>query len=147
MTEFQTEIKDRLVQTLIRLRLAKLRQIVERTGHPLEDILFIKKLELGWRIGPIRPSPLKPREVISLTQAVRAVHYRGMQIHDNGDDGSEYRFGREVADILISKAIRPSTCANCCIGPGVAFALNLAFRRIHSAHSRATARCVILFRN
>ena len=100
MTEFQTKIKDRLAQTLIRLRLAKLSQIVERTGHPLEDILFIKKLELGWRIGPIRPSPLKPREVISLTQAVRAVHYRGMQIHDNGDDGSEYRFGREVAEYL-----------------------------------------------
>ena len=43
---------------------------------------------------------MKPREVISLTQAVRAVHYRGMQIHDNGDDGSEYRFGREVAEYL-----------------------------------------------
>jgi transcriptional regulator GlxA family with amidase domain len=54
MTEFQAEIKDRLAQTLIRLRLAKLRQIVERTGHPLEDILFIKKLELGWRLGHFR---------------------------------------------------------------------------------------------
>jgi hypothetical protein len=100
MTEFQAEIKDRLAQTLIRLRLAKLRQIVERTGHPLEDILFIKKLELGWRIGPARPFPLKPAEVTPLTQSVRAIHYRGAQIHDNWDDGSEYRFGREVAEYL-----------------------------------------------
>jgi hypothetical protein len=100
MTKFQTKIKDRLAQTLIRLRLAKLRQIVERTGHPLEDILFIKKLELGWRIGPIRPSPVKPREVAAITRAVRAVHYRGIQIYDNSDDGSEYRFGREVAEYL-----------------------------------------------
>jgi hypothetical protein len=100
MTEFQTKIKDRLAQTLIRLRLAKLSQIVERTGHPLEDILFIKKLELGWRIGPARPFPLKPAEVTPLTQAVRAIHYRGAQIHDNWNDGSEYRFGREVAEYL-----------------------------------------------
>jgi hypothetical protein len=100
MSEVQTKIEDRLMQTLIRLRLAKLRQIVERTGRSLEDVLYIKKLALGWRIGPIRPSPFKPREVTSLTQAVRAVHYRGMQIHDNWDDGSEYRFGREVAEYL-----------------------------------------------
>jgi hypothetical protein len=100
MSEVQTKIEDRLTQTLIRLRLAKLRQIVERTGRSLEDILYIKKQELGWRIGPTRPSPLKPREVASLTQAVRAVHYLGMQIHDNWDDGSEYRFGREVAGYL-----------------------------------------------
>jgi hypothetical protein len=100
MSEVPTKVEDRLMQTLIRLRLAKLRQIVERTGRSLEDVLYIKKLALGGRSGPIRPSPFKPREVTSLTQAVRAVHYSGMEIHDNGDDGSEYRFGREVAEYL-----------------------------------------------
>lgn len=89
MSNVRNKVEVRLTQTLIRLRLAKLRQIVDRTGQSLEDSLYIKKQVPRWRIDPIRPSPLKLREVTAINRAVRAVHYRGMQIYDNSDDRSE----------------------------------------------------------
>lgn len=97
------EIEDRLTKTLIRLRFAKLKQIVERKGQAVGDVLFIKKTPHGWRIGAARPFPLHPRDVAPLTQEIRAVHYRRKDLWDQWDDASEHRLGREVAEYLDTK--------------------------------------------
>jgi hypothetical protein len=67
MSDVQNKVEARLTQTLIRLRLEKLRQIAERTGRSLEDTLYIKKQVPDWRIGPMRPIPLKSHEVTAIT--------------------------------------------------------------------------------
>lgn len=69
-------IEDRLAETLLLLRMTKLKQIVGRTGYALNEVLLIKKLPRGWRIEPVSPFPLKAREVETLLIKIRATHYR-----------------------------------------------------------------------
>ena len=94
------DIEDRLTKRFVHLRLAKVKQILEQTGHAVEDIMFIQQREYGWRIGPVHPFPLHPRDVAPLTFEIRSLHYRMKDPGRESDDESEHRLAREVAEYL-----------------------------------------------